>query len=187
MHELVKAQLAIAKVSVDFTIDQGLGSKAEDVYVSVVTKVLGPAKLISDAYPDIWDKQLNAMRPHQVRTAETDTSFRKTVVPRGSVKLTAPAVAQIRSFMHEARKLTPKDDLVAALGWTTRQRSKGSEDKTWTSIPDGLLLGAFPRSQLPPDVIDKVDGIEIVLTADSPDRLAGKTIDFQKGQFVIRD
>ncbi|MGH6726248.1 MAG: hypothetical protein ACREB8_06855 [Pseudolabrys sp.] len=190
MRELLRAHLALVKASSDFIAqksDQRSGGQAEAAVLNADTEVVSATSVISEAYPDVWYKQLTAAMPRQVRTAELDANFRNAVAPRGSVKLTAQASAKIRSFMREARRTTPNEDFIVSLGWAIDGKSKGPEDKTWTSILDGLLLGTWLRSQLPPDVIDKVDGIEIVFTADRPDRLIGKTIDFQKGAFVIRD
>jgi len=190
MRELLKAHTALVQASSGFVAqkaDQKFEGQVEQAVLSAVTEVLAATKVISDAYPAIWNKQLSAALPREVRTAETDANFRKAAAPRGSVKLTATALAQIKSFMRQARKAVPKDDLIATIGWATGQKSKGPEDKTWTSVPDGLLFGTYLRSQVPPDIIDKIDGIEIIFDADTPSRLVGKTIDFKKGRFVISD
>ena len=70
---------------------------------------------------------------------------------------------------------------------TRDQRSKGPGDNSWIDQGPGLVFGAYVRTQLPPDVIDHVGGIEIVFSADDPSALAGKTIDVQDRKFFIRD
>jgi hypothetical protein len=50
-----------------------------------------------------------------------------------------------------------------------------------------LVLGAYSRTQLPPDVIDKIDGIEIVFGTENPVSLAGKTVDFKDRKLFVRD
>jgi hypothetical protein len=190
MHNLLKSDKAMGKASSDFIAQRADQESVFETYGAVLNataELSAAAKVISDTYPRVWQGQLIAERPPQPRTTESDASFRKSAAPRGSVKLTAPALAKIRSFLRQARIAEPNEDWIASLGWAIDQRSKGPEVRNWTTIPAGLVLGTFSRSQVPPDVIDKVDGIEVIFTADSPERLTGKTIDFQKGKFVIRD
>jgi hypothetical protein len=190
MHNLLKSDKAMGKASSDFLAQRADQKSVFETYGAVLNataELSAAAKVVSDTYPRMWQRQLIAARPPQPRTTESDASFRKSAAPRGSVKLTALAIAKIRSFLRQARIAEPNEDWIASLGWAIDQRSKGPEDRNWTTIPAGLVLGTFSRSQVPPDVIDKVDGIEVIFTADSPERLTGKTIDFQKGKFVIRD
>lgn len=82
------------------------------------------------------------------------------------------------------------------------QRSVGFGDYTETAWPQGRMelaaagdieqgagwvLGAYSRIQLPPDVIDKVGGIEIVFGAEDPASLAGKTVGIRDRKFFVRD
>jgi hypothetical protein len=90
-------------------------------------------------------------------------------------------------FMRQVRRASPQDDLIASISWVTKRRYKGPNDVDWTDVEDGLQLGAYRRTDVPSDVIDKVDGVEIVFSAPDPSMLSGKTIDLQKGQFVIRN
>ena len=72
----------------------------------------------------------------------------------------------------------PEGDQVAWIGWAKDQAVKGPSDVDWTSHGSGWVLGSYPRAQVPPDVIDKVRGVEIVFTTDGDSAsLAGKTID----------
>jgi hypothetical protein len=53
---------------------------------------------------------------------------------------------------------------------------------------DGWILGAYSRTQVPPDVIDKVQGIEIVFSAEGdPSSLKGKSIDVANRKLFVRD
>jgi hypothetical protein len=140
---------------------------------------------VSDAYPDVWSKQVNAAKPKQNRTAETDAAVRKSAMPKGSVKLTVRAIATIKSFLRQARIAEPKEDYVAAIQWVTGQRFRGPEDTRWTNVGAGLVMGVHSRSEIPPDVVDKVGDTEIIFLADAHSRLAGKTIDFQNSNFMI--
>jgi hypothetical protein len=53
----------------------------------------------------------------------------------------------------------------------------------------GSRLGSWgiPRTQVPPDAIDKVRGMEIVFSAEEPSSLIGKTIDVTNRKFFVRD
>lgn len=186
--ELLQAQQSMLKVSSEFFAqapEQKTAQEKLEAIVDAAAEVSAAAKVVSDAYPDVWAKQINAAKPKQDRTAESDAAFRKSTMPKGSVKLTARAMATVKSFMRQARIAEPKEDYVASIGWVIGQRSRGPEDTRWTDLGPGLSLGAYSRSEVPPDVVDKVQGMEIIFTADSPSRLAGKTIDFQNNNFII--
>jgi hypothetical protein len=60
----------------------------------------------------------------------------------------------------------PQSDQIAAIVWARDQRSKGPSEAGWINQGNGWVLGAYPRTQVPLDVIDKVRGIEIVFSAD---------------------
>jgi hypothetical protein len=81
----------------------------------------------------------------------------------------------------------PHGDQIAWIGWASEQRSKGPSDATWKSEGAGWVLGAYLRTQVPPDVIDKVRGTEIVFSAEQPSSLIGKTIDVTNRTFFVRD
>jgi hypothetical protein len=187
MQALVQAQQSISKASLSFIAQSVDANASYEPLLNAFAELAHATKVVSDAYPDIWREQTIAAIPNQVRTAASDDHFRKTAVPHGSVKLTASAITQVRTFIRQARSAEPHNDLIASLGWAIGRRQKEPEDKSWTAIPEGLQLGAYSRSQLPPDLIDQIDGIDILITVDDPDRLLGKTIDFGSGQFLIRD
>ena len=90
-------------------------------------------------------------------------------------------------FMRQVRRASPQDDWIASILWATKRKYKGPNDVDWINVEDGLQLGAYRRTDVPSDVIDKVDGAEIVFSAPDPSMLAGKTIDLQKGQLVLRN
>jgi hypothetical protein len=141
------------------------------------------SQAVYDAYPDLLTKQLRSQS--QPRTAETDASYRKTVPPLGSVRLSASALREVKMFMRQVKHDSPHDDWIASVLWTTKRRYKGPNDADWIDEEGGLVLGAYHRTDIPSDAIDKVDDVEIVFSAPDPAMLAGKTIDLQKGQFVL--
>jgi transposase len=54
-------------------------------------------------------------------------------------------------------------------------------------LPGILATRTDSRTQVPPDVIDKVRGIEIVFSAEEPSSLIGKSFDVTNGKFFVRD
>jgi hypothetical protein len=56
----------------------------------------------------------------------------------------------------------PQSDQIAAIVWVREQRTKGPSEADWINQGNGWVLGAYRRTQVPPDAIDKVRGIEIV-------------------------
>jgi hypothetical protein len=123
----------------------------------------------------------------QPRTPESDIAFRKNAPPLGSVRLTNSALAIVRSFMRQVRRTMPHGDQIAWIGWASEQQSKRPSDEIWKSEGAGWVLGAYSRTQVPPDVIDKVRGIEIVFSAEEPSSLIGKTIDVSNRRIFVRD
>jgi hypothetical protein len=141
-----------------------------------------------EAYPDLWQKKLEAtFKQTPPRTEESDTNFRKSAPPRGTVRLSDAAIKIVRDFMSSVQKEAPKEDQVAAITWALDSESKGPNDKEWKKLGPGLSFGGYARKQVPPDVIDHVDGVDIVFSASDPAMLAGKTIDFRNGKFVIEE
>jgi hypothetical protein len=144
------------------------------------------SKVTYDAYPELFAKLFQDV-PHQPRTDESDASFRKWAPPRGSVKLSAAALSFVKSFMKQARRMAPRDDQIASISWVSGQKWKGPNDVAWIDEGAGWVLGAYFRSQLPPDVIDRVGGIDIVFGAEDPSSLDGKTVDIKDRKFIVRD
>lgn len=124
----------------------------------------------------------------QPRTPESDEVFRKSAPPPGSVRLSNRAFAVLNSFMHKVHRAMPEGDQIAWIGWAKDQAVKGPNDANWTSRGSGWVLGSYSRAQVPPDVIDKIRGVEIVFTTDGdPSSLTGKTIDVANRKFFVRD
>lgn len=138
------------------------------------------------AYPDLF-KQAFSNIPVQPRTTETDAGFHKMAPPRGTVRLSDAAYHRIRSFMRQIRRDWPRDDEVAAISWSKDMKRKGPDDSGWIDEGAGWTLGAWHRSEVPPDVIDHVRGLDIVFSAEDPSALQGKTFDIEGNQLVLRD
>ena len=144
------------------------------------------SQVVYDAYPDLRTKEFRSVQS-QPRTSETDASYRKMVPPLGSVTLSASALQELKMFMRQIRHNSPHDDWITSILWTTKRRHKEPNDVDWIDEGGGLVLGAYHRTDIPSDSIDKVDDVDIAFSAPDPSMLAGKTIDLQNGQFVLRN
>jgi hypothetical protein len=167
------------------TANKDAAEAALQPFLNATVELSLASEVVFDAYPDLRTKELRSLS--QPRTADTDASYRKMAPPLGSIRLSASALQQVKMFMRQVRRASPQDDLIASILWATKRKYKGPNDVDWINIEDGLQLGTYRRTDVPSDVIDKVDGVEIVFSAPDPSMLAGKTIDLQKGQFVLRN
>ena len=166
--------------------DRNAAEKAMQPFADAAAELSFAEKIAFDAYPKLFAKKFDAV-PEQPRTEEGDASFRKGAPPLGSVRLSDSALLLIKSFMRQVRRDMPKSDHVASIGWTTEQKSKGPGDADWIDRGSGWVLGAYLRTQVPPDVIDKVRDIEIVFSAEDPSSLAGKIVDAKNQKLFVHD
>jgi len=83
--------------------------------------------------------------------------------------------------MREARREMPESDLIASISRARDQRAKGQSDADW--VDQGL--GAYLRTQVPPDVIDRVQDIEIIFSAEDPSSLTGKIVDTKDRKLFV--
>jgi hypothetical protein len=186
--EVTRLQNNIAKLGRD-ALDRSAGAsaakKALESFVDAAAELSFAGKIAFDAYPDLFAKALDAV-PDQPRTAESDAAFRKGAPPLGSVSLSDAALALVQSFMRDVRRIRGGEH-IASIGWAREQKSKGPGDREWSNSGAGWTLGAYRKTEVPPDVIDTVRGIGIMFTAEDPAALAGKTFDATKQKFFVRD
>jgi hypothetical protein len=186
--EITRFGKDIAKLGgdrLDRSVDERAAKKALEPFIDAATELSFAGQVALDAYPDLFAKMLEAV-PDQPRTAERDAAFRKAAPPQGSVRLSDAAFALVQSFMRDVRRI-PGGGQIANIGWAQEQKSKRPGDKEWSSSGAGWYLGALRKTEVPPDVIETVRGIEIVFTAEDPLALAGKTIDATKHKLFVRD
>jgi hypothetical protein len=186
--EITRQQNSIARLgkdAIDRSADESAAKKALESFIDATTELSFAGKVALDAYPDLFAKALVAV-PDQPRTAEVDAAFRKGAPPQGSVSLSDAALALVRSFIGDVHRMSGREH-VAAIGWVREQKSKHPGDREWSNSGDGWVLGAYRKTEVPPDVIDTVRGIEIVFTAEDPSALAGKTFDATKKKLFVRD
>jgi hypothetical protein len=140
------------------------------------------------SFPDLW--QADARKSWQraaARAPGPDDSFRKTAPPPGTTRLSDSAMSYIRKFLAASRATSGQDDAVASISWTEEERWKGPNDADWHKVGPGLSLGAFAQRQVPPGVIQTIDGLRIILSAPDPSIFVGKVIDYQDGKFQLRE
>jgi hypothetical protein len=187
--DLTRLQQRISKLAALATDQQADKESAEKALLPFIDAALEfslAQKIEFDAYPDLAAKNLAAVS--QPRTQESDEIFRKTAPPLGSVRLSDQALALVKSFMRQVRRATSQSDQIAWIGWVSEPRLKRPGDVNWIAFGGGWSLGAYARTQVPPDVIDKIRGIDIVFSAgDKLSSLMGKTIDVANRRFFIRD
>jgi hypothetical protein len=186
--EIERLQKDIAKLgenTLDRSVDESAATKALEPFIDAVAELSFAGEVALDAYPDLFAKILAAV-PDQPRTAESDAAFRKGAPPRGSVRLSDAALALVQSFMRDVRRI-PGGERIASISWTREQKSKRPGDREWSNSGAGWILGAYRKTEVPPDVIDMVRDIEIIFTADDPSVLVGKTFDATKQKFFVRD
>jgi hypothetical protein len=189
--DLTRIQRRISKLgeqSADQQANKEAAEKALQHSLDAMAELSFAEKIAFDAYPDLFAKKFDAI-PDQPRTQESDETFRKRAPPLGSVRLSDSALAFVRSFMQQVRRAIPQSDQIASIQWVIEQRSKGPSDANWINQGAGWVLGAYSRTHVPRDVIDKVGGIEIVFSAedDPSSSLMGKTIEVANRKFFIRD
>ncbi len=143
---------------------------------------------IYKSFPDLW--QADARRSWErapAQAPDADDHFRKTAPPPGTTRLSESAMSYIRKFLAAGRAATGKDDAVASISWAEEEQWKGPEDTDWHKVGPGLSLGAFAQRQVPPDVIQTIDGLRIIMSAPDPSIFVGKVIDYQGGKFQLRE
>jgi hypothetical protein len=99
--------------------------------------------------------------------------------PNRSADASDSALALVKSLMREARREMPESDQIASISWT--RDPKGQSDADW--VDQGL--GAYLRTQVPPDVIDRVQDIEIIFSAEDPSSLTGKIVDTKDRKLFV--
>ena len=136
-------------------------------------------------FPGIWNAEVKAAATQvPPRIAESDDGFRKSAPPPGTVRLSERALSFVRKFLAAARRAGGAD-MVVSIGWVYQGGSKRPDDTHWRKSGPGLDLGSYSRRQVPPDVIETIGGLPVILSAPDPAMLTGKTIDYQEGRFVI--
>src|SRR5262249_39501136 len=142
--------------------------------VDVVAEFGFATNPIYRAYPDLWLAEVRAGAERNApRTPESDEAFRKSVPPPGTVKLSGGALFVVRKFMTDVQRCGGRDE-VGAIRWVEQMSSKGPNDAEWRKSGPGLSLGSYSLRQVPPDVIETIDGMKMVLSAPDPSIFVGK-------------
>jgi len=172
--------------NLDQYADKNAAERAIQPFLDATAELSFARQIAFDAYPRLFAKLFDVI-PEQPRTDEGDANYRKVAPPHGSVRLSDSARALIKSFMQQLRREQPNADYVASIGWAGEQKSKRPGDVDWIDQGSGWVFGAYLRTQIPPDVIDKVREIEIVFTPEDSSSLAGKIIDAKNHKLFVHD
>lgn len=166
--------------------DKSAAEKAMQPFMDAAAELAFAEHIPFDAYPSLFSK-LNDAIPQHTRTEESDAGFRKGAPPLGSVRLSEAALALVKSFMRQVRHEMPRDDQIASITWAGAQKSKRPGDTDWIDRGAGWVLGAYSRTQVPPEVIDKIQDVEIIFSAEDPSLLVGKVVDARNTKLFVRD
>ena len=109
----------------------------------------------------------------------------KEFVAPGVLRVSAEALNYAREFI-QAVTAAHGDGYIAIYGWADMVTFKTDPDGPLQVVKDFMDLGAISRSEIPPDAIQTVDGLDIVIQIplkilqESVERL----IDFDKNAFA---
>jgi hypothetical protein len=164
-----------------------------DSYPNAIDDISGEygfaAGPIYQIYPDLWRlfmRRLESANPPPARSAKTDASFRKAKAAAGRLRFTPAAIGYLRAYEKEVRK----DSIgcqVIVIDWEIGEKFKGPDDAAWKSLPPAVGIGSYWCQYLPPDAVQTIKGIRIIVGGSEPDRLAGKLIDLKKDKLVLED
>jgi hypothetical protein len=189
IKELKRLRPQISKLgtkSADQATDKSEAAKALQPFLDAAAELSFAYQIAYDAYPDLFEKSFENI-PTQPPSDKSDAAFRKAAPPLGSVRLSDAALCFVKSVMQQVRRLTKEDDQIAFISWVTGAKRKGPADADWIDEGPHWGLGSYSRTQVPPDVIDKVGGIEIIFGTQDPSMLQGKIIDLKDKKLVVHD
>lgn len=184
------AQAAFGKIAADRLKSTDL-AKAEEL-IRVLSDVIAEIGFISSpayaAFPDLWRAQVRrTMAETPPRTAASDASFRKAARAAGIVHVSERALSAIRCMLALSLRDGGSRDQLATIVWSKGGQARGPGDTAWKELPPGPQMGLYSRRQIPPDIIRRIGGVDIVFADDDPPRMAGKTIDFENGRLVLKE
>jgi len=104
------------------------------------------------------------------------------VIP-GTIEVSAAALKYARDFI-ETVSAVHGDNFVATFDWSYSIAVRPTPDATPEPVDDCLMLGATQRSDLPPGVIQTVDGVEfaIIIPVEILQASVRRLIDFDKSR-----
>jgi hypothetical protein len=147
------------------------------------------ASPIYTAYPGLWRLAMQHSAhvfPAPPRTAESDAEFRRAKAAAGPLRIAPAALAYLQVFDREIRSYDAGCQIIAIF-WTSDQKAKGPDDADWKSLPPGVTIGDYGCRFIPPDVVQTIGGLKLIVTGLEAERFAGKTLDLENHKFVLRD
>jgi hypothetical protein len=140
-------------------------------------------------YPDLWRLAMEHSArtfPAPARTAKSDAEFRKAKAAAGPLQLSSAALSYLQEFDNESRKYDTGCQIIA-ISWTNEQKIKGPDDTDSKPLPPGVTVGGYWCQFIPPDVVQTIGRLRIVVTEPEAERFAGKTIARENGKLVLED
>lgn len=83
--------------------------------------------------------------------------------PPGTVTVAAAAMVQARKFAEDMGRARPDDDWVISFEWAESRSVRRQVGGPREEIGPGLILSAYDRSELPPEVIQTTGDQEFVV------------------------
>ena len=93
----------------------------------------------------------------------------------GNITLTSRVLEKMREGHARVQDIT---DPVASIALATPQAE--SQPRVWSLI-------WFSRQHAPPQLLFKVQDIEVAISEDAQDKLRGKLVDFREGRLIVSE
>ena len=81
----------------------------------------------------------------------------------GEVAVSPAALELARQFEMAVRQARPGGDWLVTFDWALGRRVRHRPDGPWEDFGPGVDLGAGPRSDTPPELIQRVDGLDFAI------------------------
>src|SRR5215216_1066930 len=83
--------------------------------------------------------------------------------PPGAVSVSPAALKMVREFGARVGRAPSDGSCVTGFEWCFARSVRSRPDAPWEDVGPGLGLGAYTRSDLPPQVIQRIEGVELVI------------------------
>jgi len=117
------------------------------------------------------------------RTHMSDANFRKYAARPGTATLTPAALAYAKEFDKSSRA-SNRACQVISFSFDLGGQEIGPNDSAPKSLPAGIGIGGYFCRELPPDVVQVVDGLRLLFMNDPTHSFEGKIIDYRDEKFT---
>jgi hypothetical protein len=97
---------------------------------------------------------------------------------RGTISVSKEALALVSSFLHHLRTVDAEARWIVTFAWGTDRKYRENSTSDWVGMEPGLDLCGYRISELPPNVVETRDGIEMafIIPAEEIDSATEKQI-----------